>query len=173
MAEPCPVLFVCTANICRSPAAEYLARHEYGENDFWFRSAGFLYDDHPITEKMTETLDSVGVTGSSKHVSHIVDMETLNAAEFIFTMESRHLRDLTIMDRALFAKTVPLTEAAEMLDKPLSREQFSALLAARQPSAYFDERWDVPDPYKRSGRHYRQAVDTISGLVTTVFGNLS
>ncbi|MGI9615234.1 MAG: low molecular weight protein arginine phosphatase, partial [Acidimicrobiales bacterium] len=41
-AAPYKILFVCTANICRSPAAEALARHRYGEQDALFRSAGLL-----------------------------------------------------------------------------------------------------------------------------------
>lgn len=172
MSEPCLVLFVCTANICRSPAAEYIARHEIGERDFLFRSAGFLYNGRPITDKMATVLERQGIGDAKLHLSSMLDDETLDAADLVFTMEARHLRDLTIRNRALFAKTVPLREAADRLYRPMSYDEFLADLDGRQPSGYFDERWDVEDPYKRSMRQYRDAVDAISGLVGDVFANL-
>ncbi len=166
------MLFVCTANVCRSPAAEHLAREIVGEQDFIFRSAGFLYDGQPITERMVDALLREGVTDSDLHISHRVEDETLGAADLIFTMEARHLRDLSIRDRSIFQKTVPLMEAAERLDRPMTWREFLASMQDREPSMYFDDRWDVPDPYKRGQRHYREAVDSIGSLVSTVFSNL-
>ncbi len=172
MTEPCLVLFVCTANICRSPAAEYLARHLIGEQDFVFRSAGFLFEGRDITDKMAHTLESQGILDAKDHRSHILDDATLEAADLIFTMESRHLRDITIRNREFFDKTVPLKEAAERLEWSMSRDEFLDDLSGRDASKYFDERWDVADPYKRSSRHYREAVTSIRGLVTEIFGKL-
>ena len=40
MTEPLQVLFVCTANICRSPAMELIARELAGDADVDFSSAG-------------------------------------------------------------------------------------------------------------------------------------
>ena len=48
-----------------------------------------------------------------------------------------------------------------------------AQLTTRDPLVYLNgERWDVDDPYKRSRRRYRKAVDQISGLVDEVIGSL-
>ena len=172
MSEPCRVLFVCTANICRSPAAEYISRNLFGEDTFVFRSAGFLYDARPITEKMASTLAADGIVGAEAHTSHIIDDDTLSAADLILTMEARHLRDITIRNPELFDKTIPLCEASSRLEWATSCEEFLDDLADRDASTYFDEQWDVDDPYKRSNRHYRVAVDTIRALVSNVFGNL-
>lgn len=172
MNDPFCVLFVCTANICRSPAAEYIARQKFGEGEILFRSAGFLFEGHPINDKMAETLAEIGVDHATDHVSHIVDDETLEAADLILTMEARHLRDLTIRDRDLFDKMVPLREAATLLDGPTYTSELLDRLSEREASSYFDERWDVEDPYKRSSRKYREAVTSIQGLVNDVFSNL-
>jgi protein-tyrosine-phosphatase len=172
MVMPRRVLFVCTANICRSPAAEYLARHFVSEQDYAFRSAGFMYDGYPITQKMAQAIERFGVTDALQHSSHIIDYDTLEAAELILTMESRHLRDLTVRDRSVFDKTIPFKEAVTLLDRPMSLDEFLASIADRQASNYFDQRWDVEDPYKRSMKKYRAASEEIKDLVTDLFTNL-
>ena len=166
------VLFVCTANICRSPAAEYLARHFVTEQDYLFRSAGFMYDGRPITEKMGEAISKFGVEDSHKHSSSIIDPDTMAGAELILTMESRHLRDLTVKDRSVFDKTIPFKQAASLLDRPMSLDEFLVSIEDREASSYFDERWDVEDPYKRSTKKYRDASEEIKNLVTGFFTNL-
>lgn len=166
------ILFVCTANICRSPAAEYLARHFVTEQEFMFRSAGFMYDGRPITDKMAEAISKFGVEDAHRHSSHIVDPDTMAAAELILTMESRHLRDLTVKDRSVFDKTIPFKQAASLLDRPMSLDEFLVAIEDREASAYFDDRWDVEDPYKRSTKKYREASEEIKDLVTGFFTNL-
>jgi len=166
------ILFVCTANICRSPAAEYMARHFVTEDDYLFRSAGFMYDGRPIVDKMGEAISRFGVTDSHKHSSHIIDPDTMAAAELILTMESRHLRDLTVKDRSVFDKTIPFRQAVSLLDRPMSLDEFLASITDREASSYFDDRWDVEDPYKRSTKKYKDASDEIKTLVTDFFTNL-
>ena len=166
------ILFVCTANICRSPAAEYLARHFVTEQDYLFRSAGFLYDGHPIAGKMNEAIERFGVVGADAHVSNVIDDDTMHAAELILTMESKHLRDLTVRDRSVFDKTIPFKQAASLLDRPMSLDEFLVSIEGRQASNYFDDRWDVEDPYKRSTKKYRDASEEIKDLVTGFFSNL-
>ncbi len=169
--QPIRVLFVCTANICRSPAAEYIARQAFKGQPFQFRSAGFLYDAKPIEPKMFETLQAHGVD-AGRHRSRIMDDDTLAAADVIFTMESRHLRDIVVRDQSLMAKTIPLTEAVERLRTPVTVAEFRELIADRDPSRYLDTRWDVEDPYKRSARKYRSAAEIISEYVRTTVGKL-
>ena len=56
--EPLRVLFVCTANICRSPFLELTARQlASGSTDVQFASAGTQgFTDHAMDEVMTQTL---------------------------------------------------------------------------------------------------------------------
>ena len=54
----------------------------------------------------------------------------------------------------------------------MSLDEFLASIADRQASAYFDEQWDVEDPYKRSTKKYKDASEEIKDLVTGFFTNL-
>ena len=56
--DPLRVLFVCTANICRSPHLELTARQLAGEDSgLEFASAGTHgFVDHPMDEVMARTL---------------------------------------------------------------------------------------------------------------------
>ncbi len=173
---PYKILFVCTANICRSPAAEALARQRFGEQDAIFRSAGLLDGGRGCPDHLIETLRDRGIDISS-HRSYQLDPASLNAADLVLTMEGEHVQQATTIDRNCFAKTVPLREAAEVLGAaagPQPVETFIATLrAVRDPSSYLSNQWDVDDPYRRKLKDYRRAVDEIASLVERVIGRLS
>lgn len=166
------ILFVCTANICRSPAAEALARHRFGESAALFRSAGFLDDGHPCPRDLVHVLDERGVDVSA-HRSYHLDQASLEAADLVLTMEGEHVQRATLLHRPSFAKILPLKEAAARLTGApptrLELEEFvESVNSSRDPSSYLSTRWDVADPYRRRLRHYRQAVDEIEGLIDVV-----
>ena len=162
------LLFVCTANICRSPAAESMARDRYGLGGHTFSSAGFLYTGRSATPGMVKALAKIGVDASS-HSSAIITAEGAQDADLILTMEARHVQDIAIMSPELFARTLPLGEAADQLaGRRITVEDLVAELAERNPLDYLDSKWDVDDPYKQSRRKHKKAVEQISGLVNIV-----
>jgi protein-tyrosine-phosphatase len=172
---PYKILFVCTANICRSPAAEALARHRYGEQDAVFRSAGLLDGGRSCPEYMVETLLDRGIDISG-HRSYQLDATSLQIADLVLTMEGEHVQQATTIDRQCFPKTVPIREAAALLataagPQPLDRFIESAS-RVRDPSTYLSNQWDIADPYRRKLKDYRRAVDEISSLVEGVIGRL-
>lgn len=173
---PYRILFVCTANICRSPAAEALARHRYGEQDALFRSAGLLEGGRRCPDYLVQTLYDRGID-ISKHRSYQLDHASLQAADLVLTMEGEHVQQATTIDRACFPKTVPLREAAEVLAAaagPQPIDRFVETLGrVRDPSTYLSNQWDVADPYRRKLKDYRRAVEDISSLVEGVIGRLS
>lgn len=165
------LLFVCTANICRSPAAEAIARARFSDRH-QYGSAGFLFDGRPIEPDMAKALAGIGIAAGS-HRSRILDPGLLKSADLVLTMEARHVQDIAVMDQECFAHTLPLAEAADRLrTAPSAVDDFVKGLADRDPMHYFDSRWNVEDPYKRSRRKYRQAVARISDLVDAVVTNL-
>lgn len=170
------VLFVCTANICRSPTAEYVARHRFGE-DYWrFRSAGFLESGRRSSDTLVQALAETGVD-VRHHLSYGLDRASIGAADLILTMEGSHVRQATEIDPTAYQKTAPLKEAAELLDDwedaVVSVEEFlAALHADRDPATYLTHAWDIDDPYGRSLRVFRKTVAEISELVDSVFGRL-
>lgn len=88
------VLFVCTANVCRSPLASALlalAAHEREVPDVFAASAGFLEGGRPVHEHVAALLDQRGVDMSQKR-SQKLNIETVEAADLILTMTSEHAR---------------------------------------------------------------------------------
>ncbi len=173
---PRRILFVCTANICRSPAAELIARAQFGEERAMFRSAGFLQPDQNISSDIGELMKARGIDPSA-HRSYKIDEASINAAELILVMESAHLQRLTRIDRNSLRKALPITEAAALLSQMSAEnvtiEDFLANLNTdRDPRIYLDKRWDVKDPYGGKPREYRTAVIEIDGLVQAVVSRL-
>lgn len=171
------VLFVCTANICRSPAAELLARHRFGEQDMMFRSAGFLVADQPCPEPMIEVLGQRGIEAAD-HRSYNLDQESIDAADILLTMESSHVQKATLIDQAVFPKILPLKEARDILAaRPEHSVPIETLLQElntnRDARQYLGQRWDVRDPYGGRLREYRTAVDELEELVGLVVGRLA
>lgn len=117
-------------------------------------------------------LSTIGVDASS-HTSAIITQDRGLSADLILTMESRHVQDIGLMSPELLERCLPLAEAAERLKfQRCSVSNFVSQLAGRDPLSYLDQKWDVADPYKRSKRHYKKAVQEISELVDTVVGAL-
>src|SRR5512136_320070 len=91
---PRSVLFVCTANQCRSPMAEVLLKSlaaQRGEADRWqIQSAGtWTEPGRPATQLSQAVMRRRGIDLSS-HRSHLIDADTLGAAEVILVMTRYH-----------------------------------------------------------------------------------
>jgi protein-tyrosine-phosphatase len=170
------LLFVCTANICRSPTAELIAREHFGESAMVFRSAGFLHAGESCPSELVSVLGARSINASD-HRSYQLDQASLDAAELLLTMEGRHVQKATMISPDSFPKIVPLREAAAVLDRMGGRdttvEDFIAELNQhRDPRQYLGSQWDVEDPYGRRTKAYRKAVAEIDQLVTSVIGRL-
>jgi protein-tyrosine phosphatase len=170
------VLFVCTANICRSPTAEYLARNRFGE-DYWrFRSAGFLPSGRIPSDTLVQALAELDID-AREHRSYQLDRASIAAADLLLTMEGSHVRQATEIESSAYPKTVPLREAAMMLEDwdgsiATIEELRWEIARERDPGSYLGEDWDVDDPYGRSLRVYRRTVAEIGDLVDIVLGRL-
>ncbi len=94
--EPHRLLFVCTANICRSPMAEGLAR-AYGNERRWrveSRSAGTrALDGHPAAPNAVKALRELGIDIRENRSQPVTD-ELVAWADRILVMEMRHAQDL-------------------------------------------------------------------------------
>ena len=145
------VLFVCTANICRSPAAEHLMRHMLSrlgsEERVEVRSAGVMgLAGRPPDPMMTQLLRRRGIDMSA-HRSRGVDPGEAREATAIIVMERRH--------RAWFRERMP-----HVLDRvSLLREAL-------------DGRKDVTDPIGEGVDRYEACLDllerAIENLAVTV-----
>lgn len=167
---------MCTANICRSPTAEYLARSRFGEGTAFFRSAGFLSAGNQPPDLLAKALDELGVD-VTPHRSYRLDGPSLDGADLVLTMEGEHVQKATLIDRDSYPKILPLREAAEVArvipgDRLAVEELLEAVNRSRDPSAYLSPRWDVDDPYNRKLKDYRRAVAELDALVGDLIGRL-
>jgi protein-tyrosine-phosphatase len=170
------VLFVCTANICRSPAAEHLARARFGEERAVFRSAGFLTENEACPAPLLRALSERSVDASA-HRSYRLDRASLTAADLILTMEGQHVANASRIDRDALPKVLPLKEAAALVARLPGAQLdvdtiIDALQQTRDPRTYLSSAWDVKDPYRRKLKDYRRAVAEIEQLVEAVIGRL-
>ncbi len=165
------ILFVCTANICRSPTAELLARYRFGEDDALFRSAGFMRSDKEMPDDLQEVLRENRIDGSP-HRSNRIDADTMNAADLILTMEGRHIQELTVEHPPALAHALPLREAADRMHNGQSLEGLLGQLEDRDPREYLSTKWDVDDPYKRGKKRYRKMLGEVDKLLDQVVAPL-
>src|SRR5512135_68881 len=91
---PRSVLFVCTANQCRSPMAEALFKSlaaQHGESDRWqIQSAGTWAEaGRPATSLAQAVMQRRGIDLSA-HRSRAVDAELLAATTVILVMTRNH-----------------------------------------------------------------------------------
>ncbi|HEX6042418.1 low molecular weight protein-tyrosine-phosphatase [Longimicrobium sp.] len=97
-ADPVRVLFVCMGNICRSPVAEAVFRHQVREagleDRFEIDSAGTsgYHDGDPPDRRSTETAWKRGIklTGRSRRVTQ----DDLRTFDYVIAMDAENEREL-------------------------------------------------------------------------------
>ena len=87
------ILVVCVGNICRSPMAEAVLRHELrGQDEVTVESAGLgALVGEPASEHSVVLMQERGIDISS-HRARQLTPELVSEAELILVMESRHKR---------------------------------------------------------------------------------
>lgn len=85
------VMFVCTANICRSPIAEKLFRAMIQKENLAYASdsCGLIEGGHIISLNSMQLLLERGITEAQGHVSKQVTPQMITASWLVLTMEER------------------------------------------------------------------------------------
>jgi protein-tyrosine phosphatase len=150
------VLFVCTANICRSPTAEgvfrTMARRAGLEAAFAIASAGTsnIHAGEPATPMAVEVAATRGydLTG---HSARAVSREDIAAADWVLAMDRSHMADLRWMAPR---------EKADQLQMFTRFGPMPGIL-------------DVQDPYGGTRQDYERALDLIEAGCKGLLGALS
>lgn len=174
MTAPVRVLFVCTANICRSPFAELYARSlaEQNGQDLEFASAGtWGLPRHPMDPPMVEQLAARGLDPGGFRSRQIAP-EDIAWADLVLTMESAH-------------RTFLLDDHPKAVDRIFVLGQFAGQAAARAHlsglelvAALMKQRHGsregdgVVDPYRRGAAAATAAAERIAGLVDATLAAL-
>jgi protein-tyrosine phosphatase len=139
------IVFVCTANICRSPMAEYIARQIVEKENLSYRigSAGFLQGGVMISENSYLVLKEHGYA-AEEHVSTQLNKELVDDCWLILTMTTEHKERLQEMDQNIGNKLFTLSE-------------------------FTGYQLDIEDPYGLEISFYRQTFIAIEKRVREMF----
>ena len=137
------ILFVCSANQCRSPMAAALFRSHLeckGSPGGWrVESAGIWAEEGwPATEDARKALQERGIDLSS-HRSQAATAEVLDRADLVLVMETDHLRTLQAKFPRRADRIHLLTEMVGTFD-------------------------DIEDPVGRGLERYRSLADELNAL---------
>ncbi|MDA8438814.1 MAG: hypothetical protein M0Z51_08140 [Propionibacterium sp.] len=172
--RPFRILFVCTANICRSAYA-HLAANGRPHAGLEFGSAGVhALVGRPIDPPMADCLDPH--LDPSSHRARQLTRADMVAADLVLTMAAEHRRYILEEWPDLGRKTFVLGHVARELQRApddLTLQDLAGHLWRRRTVEPDD---DVPDPYGRGPRAARAAagrIDESLDVVLRVLGTLS
>jgi len=138
------VLFVCTANIARSPMAEVLFNNMLKEDgldsQYQARSAGtWAIERYPAPDDGQRVMMDRGLDTSS-HLSQVVTKEIVDGADLVLTMEAGHKEALQI---EFPSSSIKIFMLSEMVGSTA----------------------DIDDPYKRGYDEYKRAAQEIEDIL--------
>jgi len=108
------VLFVCTANRCRSVLAEAFARRRFAGRQFVFASAGLLEEGRSMPPAGVLVARENGLDMSG-HRSRRVDTRDLAQWDVVLTMSRSHVRELVAADPGLWPRVFTLPQFSRWL----------------------------------------------------------
>ncbi|GAA4708443.1 adenylyl-sulfate kinase [Nocardioides conyzicola] len=164
--RPLKVLFVCTANICRSPYMELHARQLAGPDaNITFSSAGTHgFRDSAMDSEMAALLDA---TDRESFRSRPVTAALLRDVDLVLTAEHTHRQFILDDHPAAFRKVFTLGQFAEVTrDTDLRGRDLVTYAGEHRGPA--DTALDVPDPYRRGPEAARACADQLQELLRVV-----
>lgn len=173
------VLFVCTGNICRSPAAELLFRARAGSAPVDAASAGTSgLSGHDVDLPTAMVLRDMGVD-PSHHAARRLAGRMITEADLVLTAAAAHRSSVVQLEPLTFRRTFTMREFARLgrdlpaADRPSSVDELHhrvAAIAARrgivEPAPPGGD--DIADPFGAGMDAARLAVASVSEAVDGV-----
>ncbi|UMG91159.1 adenylyl-sulfate kinase [Nocardioides sp. TF02-7] len=179
--RPLTVLYVCTANICRSPYMELRSRALQdaaadARTRVEFASAGTHgFDAHGVDPTMTGVLADRGVGGTAvtRFRSRRLAGDLVAAADLVLTAEASHRAFVLEEAPAAFRRVFTLGQFAETVGR-LDPELYGAelLAAAGHRRAGAAAEHDIGDPFNRGREAAARCADQIDDLLRVVLPRL-
>lgn len=166
------VLFVCTANECRSPFAEAIARRAASGLPVEFASAGIEATRRGVPAVGLAHAAELGLDLST-HISRPVFVDGLVDEDLVLTMTRRHARELLQADPAIAPRLFTLKQFARWIaqhprpqDVPLGT-WLDRVAADRAPGDYMgaDAADDIDDPVGQPIALWRRMSTELSGSI--------
>jgi sulfate adenylyltransferase len=172
--DPIRVLFVCTANVCRSPYLELRARQLLGpDSGVEVSSAGTQgFDASPVSDTMAAEFARRG-TAVDGFRSRVATGEMVDAADLVLTAEAGH-RTRLLEDRpAAFGKVFTLGQfmvSIQAVDPSLRGRELLQVLQSRRAPATPDH--DLVDPHRRGPEEAARAAATMEAMLEVLVDRL-
>jgi protein-tyrosine-phosphatase len=179
---PMQLVFMCTANRCRSPMAAAIGGAELKRRgvDAVVRSCGEQPGGAHAVHDAVAVMSRRG-HDLSDHLSRQIDLDIATSADLILTMERRHLLSVAELGLGLVDRAFTLRELAGLApfvgrrspDESVS-EWIERAHRSRPPATTLalGTGDDVPDPIGRSRRAFRAVADELERLIGTIFDQL-
>ena len=177
MSDSFRLLVVCTGNICRSPAAEFLLRERLGAgDDVIVESAGTrAMSGRGVAAPMLELLAQRGIDASG-HIARQLSRPMLEQADLVLTATRRHRAEAAALYPAGVKRLLTLAQfgaLARSIEAPGATGVIAALReltdrASRSGSAAGGSDSDIVDPYGRSTSVYRTSLRQLDAAIEPV-----
>ena len=170
--DPLDVLFVCTANICRSAHMELTARRLAGPSrSVRFSSAGTHgLDANPMDPDMAAHLEEGESEGFT---SRPLTPQLVEQADLVLTAEAAHRARILEEHPEALRKVFTLgwfAEAVEQAEDHLRGRKLVEAIGARRSASRPEH--DIEDPYRRGDEAIRAATGTISTMLSVIVPRL-
>lgn len=180
------ILTLCTGNVCRSPLAAVLLRHQLQDLDISVHSAGtHALVGHQMPEPQLAIAHQLGIEDAAAHRAKQLTLEHVQTADLVLALSREHRsaaveltpkvlrKTFTLRELARIAQFVPDTElhhdgTASCESTLVGAVEIAAMNRGLALPAAFPEDDDVIDPYRRSQETYLKARDELVAAVDTV-----
>ena len=167
MTAPLRVLFVCTANICRSPFMELLTAHLAGGGIEASSAGTHGFAGHPMDGAMAASLLRHGIPAQQvdDFRSRPLTADLVAAADLVLTAESSHRRHIVEEEPAAAPKVFTLGQFATAAGEAEGETGADLVRAIweRRPAA--EPALDVADPYRRGAGVAAACADQVESLL--------
>lgn len=159
------ILFVCTANVSRSPYAQYRMAEVFGDQ-LEVGSAGVPGTEGWSMDPAMEAELPFDDVDAHAHGSRVLTAQILAASDLVLTMEFAH--HMRILDQwPQFASRVFglghfVDGLARVSPSGQPAERIAQVRAAAAPNSMM---WDIADPYRRGSRAARACARDLDRLV--------
>ncbi len=179
--RPLRILFVCTANICRSPYMELRARAMqaavYLDEPIEFASAGTHgFRSHEIDPTMRSVLAERGITGAQVDAfrSRRLTPDLVQLADLVLTAEASHREFVLEEAPSAFRKVFTLGQFAQSAARTSPDLEGAALVTAvGHHRTGADPAHDIADPFNRGLSAATTSADQIDELLRVVLPRLT
>ena len=163
-AQPVGVLFVCHANMCRSPLAEGIFRH--------LAQARGMLDDLHIESAGTDAIEGCDPHPRSREIAAAHGITLTGTGRQLIRHDLSNFDHVVVMDRRNYDKISRLAAPSAFGELQGFRARLRMLRAIANPKAS-GQALDVPDPIGRGPEQYAEVYELIAAGCTALLDEIA